>query len=94
MPSCKSPTLTNDTGSMDFMHDPLSDDRRYRLFNILDDFNRKGLGIEIDFSLQTLRVIRSLNRIIEWRGKLEVIRCDDGPTYIRRHWLAWADQHS
>jgi len=33
----------------------------------LDDFNREGLGIEVDFSLPAERVIRSLNRIIEWQ---------------------------
>ena len=38
------------------------------------DFNREGLGIEVDFSLPAERVIRSLNRIIEWRGKPETIR--------------------
>src|SRR5690606_34614372 len=41
--------------------------------NVLDDFNREGLGIEVDFSLPAERVIRSLNRIIEWRGKPSTI---------------------
>ncbi len=45
------------------------DGRAFRLLNVLDDFNRKGLGIEVDFSLPVERVIRSLNQIIEWRGK-------------------------
>ena len=50
------------------------DGRAFRLLNVLDDFSREGLGIEIDFSLPAERVIRSLNRIIEWRGKPETIR--------------------
>ena len=50
------------------------DGRAFRLLNALDHFNREGLGIEVDFSLQAERVIRSLNRIIEWRGKPETIR--------------------
>jgi putative transposase len=62
------PTTLNETWSMDFMHDQLQDGRRYRLLNILDDCNREGLGIEIDFSLQAERVIRCLNPLIEWRG--------------------------
>ncbi len=45
------------------------DGRAFRLLNVLDDFNREGLGIEVDFSLPAERVIRSLDRIIEWRGK-------------------------
>ena len=36
---------------MDFMHDQLSDGRRFRVFNVLDDFNHEGLGIEADLSL-------------------------------------------
>lgn len=53
---------------MDFMHDQLADGRSIRLFNVIDDYNREGLGIEVDFSLPSERVIRSLDRIIEWRG--------------------------
>jgi len=51
------------------MHDQLSDGRTYRLFNVLDDFRREGLTIEAGFSLPTIRVIRTLSQLIEWRGK-------------------------
>ena len=68
---------------MDFMADRLGDGRAFRLLNVLNDFNREGLGIEVDFSLQAERVIRSLDRIIEWRGKPGSIRVDNGPEYIR-----------
>ena len=71
------PMAINQTWSMDFMHDQLSDGRSFRAFNVIDDFNREGLAIEIDFSLPAGRVIRSLDRIIEWRGKPEVIRSDN-----------------
>ena len=76
------PDAPNVTWSMDFMADRLGDGRAFRLLNVLDDFNREGLGIEVDFSLPAERVIRSLNRIIEWRGKPETIRVDNGPEYI------------
>ena len=49
---------------------------------MIDDYNREGLGIEVDLSLPALRVIRSLERIIEWRGKPKAIRCDNGPEYL------------
>ena len=68
----------------------LADGRSIRLFNVIDDYNREGLGIEVDFSLPSERVIRSLDRIIEWRGKPQVIRCDNGPEYISAVTLAWA----
>jgi putative transposase len=75
------PEAPNVTWSMDFMADRLGDGRAFRLLNVLDDFNREGLGIEVDFSLPAERVIRSLDRIIEWRGKPGTIRVDNGPEW-------------
>jgi len=84
------PDRANHTRSMDFMADQLSDGRSIRTLNVLDDFNREGLGIEVDFSLPAERVVRSLNRIIEWRGKPQIIRVDNGPEYISGTLMAWA----
>lgn len=86
------PERINAVWSMDFMHDQLADGRAFRLFNVIDDFNREGLGIEVDFSLPALRVLRSLDRIIEWRGKPDAIRCDNGPEYISETLKVWAEQ--
>jgi putative transposase len=68
------PDGPNDTWSMDFTANQLADGRSIRTFNVLDDFNREGLCIEVDFSLPEERVVRSLDRIIEWRGKPQAIR--------------------
>jgi len=87
------PDTINDSWSMDFMHDQLSDGRSYRLLNVIDDYNREGLGIEVDFSLPAERVIRTLDNIIEWRGKPRSIRCDNGPEYVSGKLLAWAESH-
>jgi putative transposase len=84
------PESINQVWSMDFMHDQLADGRSIRLFNVLDDFNREGLGIDVDFSLPAARVIRSLTQIIEWRGKPQVLRCDNGPEYISQTLQEWA----
>lgn len=84
------PLAPNEIWSMDFMHDQLSDGRSFRLFNVLDDYNREGLGIEVDFSLPSIRVIRALEQIIEWRGKPKILRCDNGPEYISQTLLLWA----
>ena len=77
---------------MDFMADRLGNGRAFRLLNVLDDFNREGLGIEVDFSLPAERVIRSLERIIEWRGPPKSIRVDNGPEYVSGKLLAWAEK--
>ncbi len=86
------PEEINQTWSMDFMHDQLSGGRSYRLFNVIDDFNREGLCIDVDFSLPSERVIRALDQVIEWRGKPRAIRCDNGPEYISEKLRAWADK--
>lgn len=84
------PDAPNLVWSMDFMADRLADGRQFRLLNVLDDFNREGLGIEVDFSLPAKRVVRALNQIIEWRGKPTAIRVDNGPEYISATLAIWA----
>ena len=84
------PLSINKAWSMDFMHHKLGDGRSFRTFNVIDDFNREGLGIDVDFSLPAARVIRSLDQIIEWRGTPVSIRCDNGPEYISDLLANWA----
>ena len=84
------PTAINEVWSMDFMHDQLGDGRTIRALNVIDDFNREALCIEIDFSLPAERVIRVLDQVIEWRGAPQVIRCDNGPEYISGALQRWA----
>jgi len=88
------PVSINECWSMDFMHDQLSDGRSYRLFNVIDDFNREGLAIEVDFSLPAIRVKRALDQVIAWRGKPKQIRCDNGPEYISGLLATWAESQS
>lgn len=85
------PDGPNMVWSMDFMADRLEYGRPFRLLNVLDDFNREGLGMEVDFSLPAERVIRSLNQIIDWRGRPSVIRVDNGPEYISGKLKKWAE---
>lgn len=85
------PDQPNTVWSMDFMADRLEDMRAFRLLNVVDDFNREGLGIEVDFSLPAARVTRALDRIIEWRGTPLAIRVDNGPEYISGQLLEWAE---
>ncbi len=79
--------------SMDFMSDSLIDGRSLRTFNLIDDYNRECLAIDVDLSMPSLRVIRSLEQVIEWRGKPAALRCDNGPEYISGALANWANQH-
>ena len=87
------PLAPNQVWSIDFMSDSLTDGRTIRTFNVLDDYNREGLGIEVDQSLPSARVIKALERIIEWRGKPAAIRCDNGPEYVSQSLVNWANEH-
>ncbi len=85
------PGAPNQTWSIDFMSDTLADGRRFRLFNVIDDFNRESLAIEVDTSMPSLRVIRVLDRIIAQRGKPANLRCDNGPEFISRILQQWCE---
>jgi putative transposase len=87
------PDAINQCWSMDFMHDQLSDGRSFRIFNLIDDFNREALAMDIDLSLPADRVVRALDQVIEWRGKPLAIRSDNGPEYISSKLVLWAEKH-
>jgi len=85
-------TAENQVWSMDFMNDALADGRQLRTFNVLDDYSRDSLGIEVDLSLPSERVIRSFDQVIEWRGKPSAIRADNGPENIAKKVIDWANE--
>lgn len=86
------PVAVNQVWSIDFMSDGLADGRSFRTFNVIDDYNREGLGIEVDLSLPSARVVRSLKQIMEWRGKPATIRLDNGPEYVSQTLIDWANE--
>jgi putative transposase len=88
------PEALNQAWSMDFMSDSLVDGRRFRLLNIIDDYNRESLWIEIDTSLPSLRVIRVLERLIEMRGNPRRIRVDNGPEFISDKLQLWCEERN
>lgn len=83
------PTESNQVWSIDFMSDTLTDGRKFRLLNVIDDFNRESLAVEVDTSLPCLRVIRVLEQLIAQRGKPANIRCDNGPEFISHKLDQW-----
>jgi putative transposase len=76
------PDLKNETWSMDFVEDRLDNGRKIRTLNIIDDYNREALAMEVSFSFPAERVIEVLSQCIEWRGKPKRIRSDNGTEFI------------
>ena len=75
------------------MSDALWDGRRYGTFNVIDDFNREALLIEIDFNLPVPRIIRELDRMAAVRGYPLKLRLDNGPEMVSMALAEWAEEH-
>jgi putative transposase len=82
----------NQVWSMDFMSDNLTDGRTLRFFNVMDDFSRESLCVEVDTSLPAARVLRVLEQLIAVRGKPANIRCDNGPEFISHAVKDWCTE--
>ncbi len=88
------PNRPNICWSIDFMSDSLTNGRRFRTLNVIDDFNREALWIEIDMSLPSKRVERVLDRIAQERGAYPTaLRSDNGSEFIAHTLAGWAKEH-
>ena len=76
------PQAPNQIWSADFMSDSLYRGSRYRLFNVIDDYNRESLTIEVDTSLRAARLVRVFKCLKEARGLPDVLRVDNGPEFL------------
>lgn len=86
-------TARNQRWSLDFVTDQLADGRKFRSLNIVDDFTRECLAIEVDTSLGGWRVARVLDRLVAERGHPERIVTDNGPEFTGKVMDRWAYEH-
>jgi len=84
------PTRPNERWSMDFTLDTMASGRKFRTFNVVDDFTRECLAIEVDTSIGGARVVRVLDRIAASRGLPNLVVCDNGPEFTGKVLDAWA----
>jgi putative transposase len=87
------PESINQCWSADFMSDTLWCGRRFRTFNLVDDYNREVLTIEVAKSLTAERVVTALDRVATWRGYPQKLRVDNGPELTGVKLATWAEQH-
>ena len=84
------PTRPNERWSMDFISDALSEGRKFRSLNIVDEFRRECLAAEVDTSLTGTRAVRVLERLRERRGLPQILVTDNGPEFAGQALDVWA----
>jgi len=75
---------------MDFMSGVLQHSHRFRALNVVDNFNREILGIDINSGITAERVVMLLEPIGAWRGYLAIIRDDNGSEFTSGAFTEWA----
>ena len=83
----------NQEWAVDFVSDALANGRGIRILTHVDGHTRECPGLEVANGLSSRQVTRALDRAIEQRGKPEALRCDNGPEFTSRHFLAWCEQN-
>jgi len=86
-------TKLNEVWTMDFMSDTLCDGRRFRTLNVIDVWSRQCLGIEVDTSLSSRRVVRVLDELVQRHGKPQLLQIDNGPEFRSQMLDLWAKRH-
>ena len=72
------------------MSDALACGRRFRTFNVIDDFSRHSVHIAVDTSINAGRLVRVFEQIKHGRGLPKVIRTDNGPEFLAEAFKQWS----
>ena len=86
------PTQVNERWSMDFVSDQLSHGRRFRVFNIVDDYSREMVGQLVSVSITGQQVARFLTQLDEERGLPKSIVCDNGTEFTSKAMFFWSKE--
>lgn len=86
------PSGVNERWSVDFVSDQLANGRRFRVFNVIDDFSRECVLQTVDFSISGMRLTRELDRLGERRPLPRTIVCDNGPELTCKAMFLWAKE--
>lgn len=84
----------NERWSVDFVHDRLSNGRKFRALTIVDDFSRECIAIEVDFSFPSARFVRALEQIASTRNLPRTIKSDNGSEFTSELMLRWSAERN
>ena len=88
------PAQPREVWSMDFMSDSLTTGRRFRVFNIIDDYNRQALCTTPEFSMPSIRVVANLKQAMDIYEKPLQIRVDNGPEFLSKIFVQFCESES
>jgi putative transposase len=83
------PMTANEEWAIDFMSDVLSNDKKIRTLNVIDHYNRFCIGVTVRHNYPAIRVIETLERLIEKQGIPKRIRTDNGPEFTSHKFQKW-----
>ncbi len=76
------PIAPNVVWALDFQFDQTTDGRMLKLLNVIDEFTRECLAIDVDRSIDADGVVACLERLAAERGAPAYVRFDHGPEFI------------
>ncbi len=86
------PEGPNERWSVDFVSDQLANGRRFRVFNVVDDFSRECVMQVVDFSISGQRLARELDQLAERRKLPARIVMDNGPELTSKAMFFWSQR--
>jgi len=76
------PIAPNTLWAADFQFDQTDDARPLKLLNIVDEYTREALAMDVERNIDADAVVATLDRIATTRGYPRYLRFDHGPEFI------------
>ena len=89
----RQPQRPNEAWSLDFIHDELSNGKKFRALTVVDIFTRESLAIEVGHRLRGEHVVGVLNRLVRRRGAPKYLFADNGAEFTEQLVDLWAYHH-
>lgn len=90
-PRPNAPSFAKEVWAYDFVYDACANGQQVKCLTIVDEFTRERLAIDVAGSIRSGRVIEVLSRLVSERGAPQHLRSDNGPEFVSRAFLRWAD---
>ena len=90
------PSKLNQGWAVDFLSDWIvgPEGEKVRIVNVIDECSRKALWTEAYANISAKTLTEVLDKIVEWRGAPQYLRCDNGPEFISKKLKEWAEKNT